>query len=303
MDARRDDNLVIIARSEAKDSLQERLERTQACIEAGADASWVSARTEEEIVAYAKLGKPLVGVPPRADLVEEGCRSLQRVARTRLLSQPPANLADRHEGATEDERHPGALGVPERTFGRRARLLDVAFHGEQRGRGALRLGGDPAHAASQRRLARYGSHELVLGIAGVNVLEDIVLAMRDGRHFEDRALILGNRMAGEFAERPFRLPDARRDEAFDHDLGFRRHQEIDGLAAHDIDRPAGDRTRDGKFVEIIELPTHPWYVAVQFHPEFKSKPLKPHPLFAGFVEASYKHKVAARRHDTESVAG
>ncbi|MGH7810365.1 MAG: isocitrate lyase/PEP mutase family protein [Candidatus Binatia bacterium] len=66
VDARRDENLVIIARSEAKDSLQERLERTQACIEAGADAAWVSARTEDEIKAYAKLGKPLVGVPPRA---------------------------------------------------------------------------------------------------------------------------------------------------------------------------------------------------------------------------------------------
>ena len=50
------------------------------------------------------------------------------------------------------------------------------------------------------------------------------------------------------------------------------------------------RSLDGKFVEIIELPTHPWYVAVQFHPEFKSKPLKPHPLFAGFVEASHQHK-------------
>ena len=34
----------------------------------------------------------------------------------------------------------------------------------------------------------------------------------------------------------------------------------------------------------------PWYVAVQFHPEFKSKPLKPHPLFAGFVDASHRHK-------------
>ena len=44
------------------------------------------------------------------------------------------------------------------------------------------------------------------------------------------------------------------------------------------------RSLDGKFVEIVELPSHPWYVAVQFHPEFKSKPLKPHPLFAGFVE-------------------
>jgi len=50
------------------------------------------------------------------------------------------------------------------------------------------------------------------------------------------------------------------------------------------------RSPDGKFVEIAELPGHPWYLAVQFHPEFQSKPLKPHPLFASFVEASYAHK-------------
>jgi CTP synthase len=50
------------------------------------------------------------------------------------------------------------------------------------------------------------------------------------------------------------------------------------------------RSPDGKFVEIAELPNHPWYVAVQFHPEFQSKPHKPHPLFASFVEASYRHK-------------
>jgi CTP synthase len=55
------------------------------------------------------------------------------------------------------------------------------------------------------------------------------------------------------------------------------------------------RSEDGKFVEIVELPSHPWYVAVQFHPEFKSKPLKPHPLFAGFIEASHRHKVGAGR--------
>jgi len=54
------------------------------------------------------------------------------------------------------------------------------------------------------------------------------------------------------------------------------------------------RSQDGKFVEIVELPSHPWYLAVQFHPEFKSKPLRPHPLFAGFIEASHKHKVAGR---------
>jgi len=63
------------------------------------------------------------------------------------------------------------------------------------------------------------------------------------------------------------------------------------------------RSLDGKFVEIIELPAHPWYVAVQFHPEFKSKPLKPHPLFAGFVEASYRHKIAQRDHAAASVVG
>jgi CTP synthase len=52
------------------------------------------------------------------------------------------------------------------------------------------------------------------------------------------------------------------------------------------------RSLDGKFVEMIELPGHPWHVAVQFHPEFKSKPLRPHPLFAGFVEAAHAHKLA-----------
>ena len=52
------------------------------------------------------------------------------------------------------------------------------------------------------------------------------------------------------------------------------------------------RSLDGKFVEVIELPGHPWFVAVQFHPEFRSKPLRPHPLFAGFVEAAYRRKMA-----------
>jgi len=65
VDTRRDANLVIIARSEAKDSLQERIERVSSCCEAGADAVWLSARTEDEIKAFAKLGKPMVGVPPR----------------------------------------------------------------------------------------------------------------------------------------------------------------------------------------------------------------------------------------------
>jgi CTP synthase len=57
-------------------------------------------------------------------------------------------------------------------------------------------------------------------------------------------------------------------------------------------------------VEIIELSGHPWFIAVQFHPEFKSKPLEPHPLFAGFVEAAHRHGagVTAGRTAAESVA-
>ena len=62
------------------------------------------------------------------------------------------------------------------------------------------------------------------------------------------------------------------------------------------------RSLDGKFVEIVELPDHPWYVAVQFHPEFKSKPLRPHPLFAGFVEAAYKAKLARQGVQQTAVA-
>ncbi len=63
------------------------------------------------------------------------------------------------------------------------------------------------------------------------------------------------------------------------------------------------KSPDGKFVEMIELPGHPWYIAVQFHPEFKSKPLRPHPLFASFVEASHRHKTADwRRHDRQRQA-
>ncbi|HSF16737.1 MAG TPA: CTP synthase [Vicinamibacteria bacterium] len=50
------------------------------------------------------------------------------------------------------------------------------------------------------------------------------------------------------------------------------------------------RTPDGKFVEIVELADHPWFVAVQFHPEFKSRPLTPHPLFSEFIGAAWKHK-------------
>ncbi len=50
------------------------------------------------------------------------------------------------------------------------------------------------------------------------------------------------------------------------------------------------RHPESDLVEVIELEDHPWFVAVQFHPEFQSKPMEPHPLFRGFVRASLTHK-------------
>lgn len=50
------------------------------------------------------------------------------------------------------------------------------------------------------------------------------------------------------------------------------------------------QTPDGVYVEICELPEHPWYLGCQFHPEFKSKPLEPHPLFRAFLEAALHYR-------------
>src|SRR5689334_607169 len=69
---------------------------------------------------------------------------------------------------------------------------------------------------------------------------------------------------------------------------------------HDNGLRISGRSPDGKFVEIAELPGHPWYLAVQFHPEFKSKPTRPHPLFAAFVGAAYQHKTA---HEHDAAVG
>ena len=50
------------------------------------------------------------------------------------------------------------------------------------------------------------------------------------------------------------------------------------------------QTPDGLYVEICEIADHPWFLGCQFHPEFKSKPLEPHPLFVDFIGASYKER-------------
>jgi CTP synthase len=66
----------------------------------------------------------------------------------------------------------------------------------------------------------------------------------------------------------------------------REFEEI--LTTHGL-RLAGE-TPDGVYVEICELPDHPWYLGCQFHPEFKSKPLEPHPLFRAFIGAAKENR-------------
>ena len=63
---------------------------------------------------------------------------------------------------------------------------------------------------------------------------------------------------------------------------------------------------DGKFVEMVEVPDHPWFLGCQFHPEYKSKPTEPHPLFVSFIAAALaqqKRQRARGRRDRRAGAG
>ncbi len=52
---------------------------------------------------------------------------------------------------------------------------------------------------------------------------------------------------------------------------------------------------NGELVEIIEIHDHPWFLGCQFHPEFKSRPLKPHPLFRDYIRACLEYKLSLPR--------
>ena len=60
--------------------------------------------------------------------------------------------------------------------------------------------------------------------------------------------------------------------------------EAAGLVATGINPETG-------LVEIVEIPSHPWFVGVQYHPEYKSTVANPHPLFVAFVKAAYEHSI------------
>jgi CTP synthase len=59
-------------------------------------------------------------------------------------------------------------------------------------------------------------------------------------------------------------------------------------------------TPDGTYVEICEIGDHPWFLGCQFHPEFKSKPMEPHPLFKAFIAASYEHRPRRLRAEAQA---
>jgi len=66
---------------------------------------------------------------------------------------------------------------------------------------------------------------------------------------------------------------------YEVNVGYRRQLEEHGLVFSGM-------SPDGLLPEIVEIPSHPWFIGVQFHPELKSKPLEPHPLFASFIGAA-----------------
>ncbi len=83
-----------------------------------------------------------------------------------------------------------------------------------------------------------------------------------------------------------------------HRYEFNREYE-EQMAANGL-RISGS-SPDGTYVEMIELPNHPHFIGCQFHPEFKSKPLEPHPLFQSFIGAAYENG-AARREQRKAAA-
>ena len=66
------------------------------------------------------------------------------------------------------------------------------------------------------------------------------------------------------------------------------NQYMDRLETHGL-RFSG-KSIDGRLVEVIEIPNHPWFIACQFHPEFTSTPRKGHPLFSGFIQAAFENR-------------
>jgi CTP synthase len=91
-------------------------------------------------------------------------------------------------------------------------------------------------------------------------------------------------------------------QAYGEEVIYERHRhryEVNNALRHRMEEAGlvfSGVSPDDRLVEIVELPDHPWFVATQFHPEFKTRPLKPHPLFRDFVGAAAKRQRMADSH-------
>jgi len=91
-------------------------------------------------------------------------------------------------------------------------------------------------------------------------------------------------------------------DAYGEEIIYERHRhryEVNNALRHGLEEKGlvfSGVSPDDRLVEIIEITKHPWFVACQFHPEFKSRPLRPHPLFREFVGAAVKRQRLADSH-------
>ncbi|MDH5406193.1 MAG: CTP synthase [Candidatus Aminicenantes bacterium] len=92
-------------------------------------------------------------------------------------------------------------------------------------------------------------------------------------------------------------------EAYQQEEVYERHRhryelnrEYEEVLANKGMRIVGE-SPDKRYVEIVEVADHPWFVGCQFHPEWKAKPLKPHPLYSNFIKASYSYRQRRKRSD------
>ncbi|MDR9393359.1 CTP synthase [Roseovarius sp. SYSU LYC5161] len=134
------------------------------------------------------------------------------------------------------------------------------------------------HEAGRKRFTPVVYHlkEWVQGNEKVRrkVSDDKGGTMRLGAY--DAVLAEGSRVAGIYGTN---LIDERHRHRYEVDTKYREKLEATGLKFSGM-------SPDGRLPEIVEWPDHPWFIGVQYHPELKSKPFAPHPLFADFVRAA-----------------
>lgn len=136
----------------------------------------------------------------------------------------------------------------------------------------------------------------VLGMEGAHSTEldpdtsyPVIDIMPDQKDIEDKG---GTMRLGIYPCKV--IKDTKAAEAYKQDLIYERHRhrfEFNNKYKEQITNAGmviSGISPDDRLVEIVELPDHPWFVAGQFHPEFKSRPTKPHPIFKEFVKAAMK---------------